>query len=137
MKLPFGRRKVFSKMVSLFSVDYLIDFLVNLFPFPPEDEEFIRTYYIPEVRKTFLLTKTFLLSDEILTVWHLKIREATQDLSIPILQRIQLQNNFESTLIKLMYAFLWQEWVVTNATIIFDPDFNAAGTFDQMFFKFY
>ena len=29
---------------------YIMEFLLNIFPFPPEDEAFIRNYYLPEVK---------------------------------------------------------------------------------------
>lgn len=48
-------------------------------------------------------------------------------MNVPIGERIQLQNNLEAAGIKLLYAFLWQEWVVTNASITTDPEFNEQG----------
>ena len=42
-------------------------------------------------------------------------------------EKSELRGNFESTLIKLLFAFLWQEQVITDAPIIFNETFNAWG----------
>lgn len=56
-----------------------------------------------------------------------QLRNSTVDLELSHEEEDQLLANFESALIKMLYAFLWQEWVITDKPIIFDPDFNEAG----------
>ena len=40
---------------------------------------------------------------------------------------LQLRSNFASALVKLGYAFLWQESVLTDAPWVFDPEVNVIG----------
>ncbi len=42
-------------------------------------------------------------------------------------ERDRLWANFGSAVIKLLYAFIWQEWVVTDLDIIFTQRFNTLG----------
>lgn len=39
-----------------------------------------------------------------------------------ILEKAQLELDTAGTLIKLIYAFLWQEYVLTSADIFLDPE---------------
>ena len=44
------------------------------------------------------------------------------DVQLGILEKTQLELNFGGTLVKLLYAFLWQEYVLTGADILLDPE---------------
>ena len=46
--------------------------------------------------------------------------------------KLQLQKNFLSTGIKLLYAFVWQENVIENP-LVFDPTLNSFGAYNAKF----
>lgn len=48
-------------------------------------------------------------------------------MNLGILDNIQLELDTLSTLIKLIYAFLWQEYVLTGSDIFLDPEVNILG----------
>lgn len=91
-------------------VDWIIPELMKLFPLSEEVKDFILNFYLPE------------------------LRSATSHLRISIIAKFNLFFKVLGTIGKLMYAFLWQEWVfpipffkepivnVIGALII--PDFN-------------
>ena len=56
-----------------------------------------------------------------------KIRLATADVTLGIMENIQLELDTLATLIKLIYAFLWQEYVLTGSDIFLDPEVNVLG----------
>ena len=42
-------------------------------------------------------------------------------------EKLQLDLDFDSALVKLIYAFIWQEWVITDNPMVFDPEVNVQG----------
>ncbi|XP_059085901.1 uncharacterized protein LOC131882685 [Tigriopus californicus] len=94
---------VFSVALENETADQIIDALIALFSFPPEEEVFIKEHYLPEMRA---LTATLNLTTE---------------------EKLVVQGNFESALIKLLYAFVWQEWAIGENPIIYDPAINEQG----------
>lgn len=56
-----------------------------------------------------------------------QLREGSKNLNLTAQEVAQLQRNFEATVIKLLYGFIWQECVITDDPIIADPDLNLAG----------
>ena len=57
--------------------------------------------------------------------WILK--NAFYIFSLGILENIQIELDTVATLMKLIYAFLWQEYVLTGADIFLDPEVNVLG----------
>ena len=55
-------------------------------------------------------------------LYQSQIRLATADVSVGILEKIQLELDTAATLIKLIYAFMWQEYVLTSSDIFLDPE---------------
>ena len=51
----------------------------------------------------------------------------TEQIDISFVQKLQVDANFDSTLIKLLYAFVWQEWVIGDNPAIYDPAVNEFG----------
>ena len=47
---------------------------------------------------------------------------ATAEVSVGILEKIQLELDTVATLMKLIYAFMWQEYVLTSSDIFLDPE---------------
>ena len=58
---------------------------------------------------------------------RVQIRLATQDVHVGILEKAQLELDFLATLVKLIYAFIWQEYALTSADIFLDPEVNVLG----------
>lgn len=56
-----------------------------------------------------------------------QLRAGSASLNLTTQEKLELDGNFASTLIKLLYAFVWQEWVVSDDPIILDPDINSGG----------
>jgi hypothetical protein len=56
-----------------------------------------------------------------------EIRLATANINLGILEKGQFQLNTVGTLVKLIYAFLWQEYALTDADIFLDPEVNQLG----------
>ena len=46
-------------------------------------------------------------------------------MSVGILEKIQLELDTVATLIKLIYAFMWQEYVLTSSDIFLDPEVTS------------
>jgi len=84
-------------------VDSIIDLLADAFSLPEDIKKFLVEQYLPE------------------------IRVATADVSLGILENIQIELDTVATLMKLIYAFLWQEYVLTGADIFLDPEVNVLG----------
>merc|ERR1711971_415681 len=84
-------------------VDNVIDILADAFSLPEDIKLFLEEHYLPEIRL------------------------ATQDVHVGILEKAQLELDFLATLIKLIYAFLWQEYALTSADIFLDPEVNVLG----------
>jgi len=85
------------------SADLAIVTLMDLFKLPEEQREFILYHYLPE------------------------LREAAGEIILSEETKLELQGNIESTLIKLIYAFLWQEYVITESPIFLNPIANVIG----------
>ena len=51
-------------------------------------------------------------------------------MSVGILEKIQLELDTVATLIKLIYAFMWQEYVLTSSDIFLDPEVTTQITPD-------
>jgi len=84
-------------------VDSYLPPLMDAFNLPNETRAFIFDVYLPE------------------------IRAGTADVSLGFLEHAQFQLNTVGTLIKLIYAFLWQEYALTDADIFLDPEVNQLG----------
>jgi hypothetical protein len=52
---------------------------------------------------------------------------ATKDVSISVLEKAELLENTSATVLKLLYAFAWQEGTFDLGDIIFTPEENAFG----------
>ena len=53
-----------------------------------------------------------------------------EDIQLTSTEIMQLDSNFDSALIKLLYSFLWQEWAITDGgedSIWLQPDVNEKG----------
>ena len=55
-----------------------------------------------------------------------QIRALTADIRIGLLEKVQLIGNFASTMVKLLYAFVWQEQTL-DIPFVFDPEANIRG----------
>ena len=75
-------------------VDELVDFLIGLFDLPEDVKVFCLQQFLPEMRMALNVSEISLTSDEF----------------------FKMEGNFLSTIIKLLYAFLWQ--VSVRAPII-------------------
>merc|ERR1719348_1692696 len=84
-------------------VDSYLPPLMDAFNLPEEARAFIFDVYLPE------------------------IRVGTADVSLGFLEHAQFQLNTVGTLIKLIYAFLWQEYALTDSEIFLDPEVNQIG----------
>ncbi|XP_023321882.1 uncharacterized protein LOC111696503 [Eurytemora carolleeae] len=84
--------------------DILIPELMNLFNLPEEQREFIFNFYLPE------------------------IRNATSHIELNEVEKGELQGNIASTMIKLIYAFLWQEYVISESAFFLNPVTNVVGS---------
>lgn len=56
-----------------------------------------------------------------------QMRALTATLNLTTEEKLVVQGNFESALIKLLYAFVWQEWAIGENPIIYDPAINEQG----------
>jgi len=84
-------------------VDSYLPPLMDAFNLPEDARAFIFDVYLPE------------------------IRVGTADVSLGFLEHAQFQLNTVGTLIKLIYAFLWQEYALTDSEIFLDPEVNQLG----------
>ena len=71
-------------------VDELVDFLIGLFDLPDDVKVFCLQQFLPEMRTALNVSEISLTSDEF----------------------FKMEGNFLSTIIKLLYAFLWQVSVI-------------------------
>ena len=55
-----------------------------------------------------------------------QLRELTNDVEINAIEKLRLQGNLFSAVIKLIYAFLWQE-ATFDSPLLLSPAVNAAG----------
>jgi len=63
------------------------------------------------------------------------MREATKDFRpLPLEERVEFGKNLVGTVVKLLYAFVWQEQVITN-DIVFKPQVNQIGAFTPTLFE--
>ena len=104
---------------------------MDAFNLPEEIRTFIFEEYLPEViSHTYDIIKC-----------NFQIRLATADLHLDQVDKTTLQTNTMGTLVKLIYAFLWQvcdhpppplppprqEYFLTDADIFLDPQVNEWG----------
>ena len=59
-------------------------------------------------------------------IWWI-LKNTFYNFSLGILENIQIELDTVATLMKLIYAFLWQEYVLTGADIFLDPEVNVLG----------
>ena len=91
-------------------VDELVDFLIGLFDLPEDVKVFCLQQFLPEMRMALNVSEISLTSDEF----------------------FKMEGNFLSTIIKLLYAFLWQ--VSIRAQIIYFFDYISLSRHEQSFF---
>jgi len=84
-------------------VDAVVPTLMDAFNLPDDIRSFMFDQYLPEIRL------------------------ATADINLGVLEKGQFQLNTVGTLVKLIYAFLWQEYALTDADIFLDPEVNQLG----------
>jgi len=84
-------------------VDAIVPPLMDAFGLPEDARAFIFDNYLPELRL------------------------ATADISFGALELGHFQLNTVGTLMKIIYAFLWQEYALTDSTIFLDPEVNILG----------
>ena len=66
--------------------------------------------------------KKFFLQDYLPLLYN-----ATEDVSISVLEKAELLENTSATVLKLLYAFVWQEATFDLGDILFTPEENAFG----------
>jgi hypothetical protein len=54
-----------------------------------------------------------------------EVRAATSHIELSLAEKGQIEGNTIGTVLKLLYAFLWQEEVLVSAPILLDPFVNA------------
>ena len=106
-------------------VDSIIPILADAFGLPEDIRAFLVEKYLPEVGSQYLVYFSYYnygcsITSSIL--YQSQIRLATADVSVGILEKIQLELDTAATLIKLIYAFMWQEYVLTSSDIFLDPE---------------
>jgi len=84
-------------------VDTIVPPLMDAFNLPDDARAFIFDHYLPEIRL------------------------ATANTSFGILELGHFQLNTVGTLTKIIYAFLWQEYALTDNDIFLDPEVNILG----------
>merc|ERR1711942_237642 len=84
-------------------VDTMVPPLMDAFNLPDDARAFIFDHYLPEIRL------------------------ATANTSFGILELGHFQLNTVGTLTKIIYAFLWQEYALTDNDIFLDPEVNILG----------
>jgi len=84
-------------------VDTIVPPLMDAFNLPDDARAFIFDHYLPEIRL------------------------ATANTSFGILELGHFQLNTVGTLTKIIYAFLWQEYALTDSDIFLDPEVNILG----------
>jgi len=84
-------------------VDTIVPPLMDAFNLPDDARAFIFDHYLPEIRL------------------------ATANTSFGILELGHFQLNTVGTLTKIIYAFLWQEYALTDSEIFLDPEVNILG----------
>jgi len=84
-------------------VDTVLPVLMDAFGLPEGTRAFVFDVYLPE------------------------LRVGTADVSLGYLEHAQFQLNTVGTLMKLIYAFLWQEYALTDNPLFLDPEVNQIG----------
>ena len=57
-----------------------------------------------------------------------ELRNATADVHLDLDEKTKLLKNTAGTVIKVMYAFVWQESILDLGDVILTPDANTLGT---------
>ncbi|KAF2365485.1 hypothetical protein FHG87_003769, partial [Trinorchestia longiramus] len=84
-------------------VDQYLPVVAGAFGLPDEFLTFIQNDYLPE------------------------LRNLTSTLKLSIVEETKFLENLIGTLVKLVYAFVWQEQVLTDNPVLLEPDANALG----------
>ena len=84
-------------------MDYVLPILLDLFHVDASTQDFFLNHFIPE------------------------LRNATADFHLDLDQKASLLKNTAGTLIKLLYAFVWQEEFLHIDDILLTPDANTFG----------
>jgi len=93
---------LFALVFSPSTVETIVNELTSAFNLPPEDVEFVNKHYLPAVFNV------------------------TADIKLSQLQKAQLLSKLAGTIVKLGYAFAWQEWVFPSPWLL-RPGVNALG----------
>ena len=56
-----------------------------------------------------------------------EVREATSHIQLSLAEKGKIEGNTLGTILKLVYAFLWQEEVLVTSPILLDPFINQVG----------
>lgn len=81
--------------------------------------------YLPKIADLFGLSEEFVIFIE--DFYLPELRNLTVNLHMGVVEETKFLENTISTLSKLIYAFVWQEQVLSDNPEILDPDFNALG----------
>ena len=81
-------------------VDAVVPTLMDAFNLPDDIRSFMFDQYLPEVGSNWPRKK--------IICWIPQIRLATAEINLGVLEKGQFQLNTVGTLVKLIYAFLWQ-----------------------------
>ena len=99
---------MFANVLSLIftpeTVDYLTPIIMGLFSIDVDTQDFFINHFLPE------------------------LRNATADFHLDLDQKATLLKNTAGTVIKVMYAFVWQESILDLGDVILTPDVNTLGT---------
>ena len=112
------------------TADTIIDALADLFNFPEVEYIFLTEKFLPAV--SFLWKQQTKGKGENAKKKYcfsfIQIRPLMADIELTSLETMQLDANFDSALIKLLYSFLWQEWAIVDSDIWLQPEVNEKGT---------
>jgi hypothetical protein len=62
-----------------------------------------------------------------------EVRAATSHIELSLAEKVKIEGNTIGTALKLVYAFLWQEEVLFDSTILLDPFVNAVSFADRQY----
>ena len=61
-----------------------------------------------------------------------EVRQATSHIQLSLEEKGRIEGNTIGTVMKLLYAFLWQEEVLVSSTILLDPFINQVSCNQEM-----
>ena len=104
-----GMCTFFATAITIFfppeTVDLIINFLFDAFNLPEDMRQFCLIDFIAE------------------------IRDATSHIELSLAEKGKIEGNTIGTVLKLVYAFVWQEEVLVSSTILLDPFVNMVSLF--------